>query len=111
MNRYLKYLIAIVIMAVVALAVRLSVGPGITAARQEIEKALPIGSTAEDVIGFLDSKGIEHSKYLMPERQINARLGVTAKGLVSEKSLFAEFRFDGQHRLKSISIETVGTSL
>jgi len=111
MNRYLIFLITIVVLAVIAFAVRVPIGPDVAEARQQIERALPMGSTAEDVIVFLDSKGMEHSKYLLAERQINANIGVVSKGLFSETSLFAEFHFDTRDRLKSFAVETVSTGL
>jgi hypothetical protein len=75
---------------------------------RQISTNLPVGSTIDAVMAFLDRKGIEHSPYLDKDRSIHAIVRPKEEALITE-SLSIIFRFDEAHLLQEHSIESVLT--
>jgi len=75
---------------------------------QQISTSLPVGSTTDAVLAYLDRKGIEHSPYLDKDRSIRAIIRPKEEALITE-SLSIIFRFDEAHLLQEHSIKSVLT--
>lgn len=93
-----------------------------SALQQEIEAALPPGSSVADVTAWLARKGIEHSPPVdqrslahmganPDEILVSAILRDVEKRPLVATSLAVSFRFDRADRLKTVTVETVRTGL
>jgi hypothetical protein len=103
--------IALIVLIVASLVVRVPMGPNAEELRNEIEKALPIGTSRDRVVEFANKHGLEHSNYLERERMINAIKRGVSKGLLSESSAYVRFYFDDKGTLQRFTVEEVSTSL
>ena len=75
-----------------------------------IQEQLPIGSSPDEVIGFLQRHGIEHSNYHNDSRLITGIIRDVQKGLLTSGSVQLEFVFDN-HKLTKYSVTEVFTGL
>jgi hypothetical protein len=88
--------------------------------RKDIKKNLPLGSTASQVIEFLDARGIRHSKLEVVKflsdypdeedlRLIRGAIPKVRQGLLIEWGIYVSFRFDEEERLVDWRFNKVGT--
>lgn len=92
----------------------------VRALKKEIKKNLPLGSTASQVIAFLDARGIDHSELATEDylsdypgetdlRLIRAAIPRVKQGPLVEWGIFMSFRFDEKDRLIDYKVKLVGT--
>ena len=74
-----------------------------------IKKEVPIGSSTVRVLAFLDSKKIEHSRYLEDRKAIYAIIRDTGGDFLVKKSLTLAFFFDDDGNLIKYTVEEVFT--
>lgn len=110
-KRIAGVIIAVVAFLLAALVVQIPAGPKADDLRSQIEKSLPLGSSAEQVAEFVKRVGMEQSAYLERERMINGIVRGVKIGLFAETSLYARFYFDEKGRLQRFTVEEVSTSL
>jgi len=89
-------------------------GVSVGAVRKDIQKHLPLGSTAAEVIAYLEAKHIEHGDLVtypfdsyFPDEH-NVRLipaAIRKQGLLFEATISIGFRFDEEDRLTDYRIE------
>jgi hypothetical protein len=80
-----------------------------TVMMQELETALPKQTPAQQVVDWLDSKGIEHSDYVASEQKINAIIrGKQGSKLVS-RSIRIDFTFTSDAKLEAIAVNEAFT--
>jgi cell division protein FtsL len=103
--------LALVALVLAALVVRIPTGPNAEEVRNQIEKALPVGSSRERVSEFAKSNGMEQSNYLERERMINAIRRGVSKGLFADSSIYVRFYFDDKNTLQRFTVEEVSTGL
>jgi hypothetical protein len=81
--------------------------------RRVTETQLPIGSSKDDVLRFLDGRPfgrkVEHSGYDPRDHSIEAIMRRTRPGLLTYASIQAEFQFDAEGRLREIVAREVFT--
>lgn len=68
---------------------------------ERIRADMPIGSSVDQAIAYLDKRGIEHSGYVAAERIVDAIHRGGTSGLVN-KSVRIRLSFDADRRLRSI---------
>ena len=77
-----------------------------------LQKELPIGSSPEKVIRFLQSRAIEHSVYQNPSPQITGIIRDVKKGLLTSTSVQLEFFFsENDNKLIEYKVSEVFTGL
>jgi hypothetical protein len=63
---------------------------------------LPIGTSVDKVVSFLDSQNTEHSQYLTPEKEILAIYRKIGGQLFVKEDFQVVFTFDSKKQLKSM---------
>lgn len=76
-----------------------------------VNSNLPRGTSAQNVIAFLDSKGIEHSPYRNGVREIHAIRRNVCLVLLAECSIEIDFTFDADGDVAKTSIAEDYTGL
>ena len=106
------------LLAVVAVYLRVRVTP--EELRTRIEQELPVGSSADQVLHFLDSLGCEHSDVFSPrvdtefpgaKRMITAAIRGFRKGNLLAAGVFMTFVLDDHDNLVRYKVEYRYTSL
>lgn len=77
--------------------------------RSSINDALPIGSSAEAVVDYLNEQSIEHDQYKEPAPQITGIARDVKKGFLTSTSLQFFFEFDQQKTLKRFFLKEIYT--
>lgn len=86
-------------------------GPGPKEVSARVRTALPIGSSKEKVVAYLDEKHIEHSEFLPVERRIYAIQRDTCRALLVTCSIDMVFDFSAEGALEEISVKEGLTGL
>jgi hypothetical protein len=76
-----------------------------------IEVALPAGSTASQVIAFLDARHIQHSDFDERTRAVYASSAEEQVNLLFRTGVYLVFHFDGAARMTNFSVEQKATGL
>jgi hypothetical protein len=80
-----------------------------TVIMQELETALPKQTPAQQVVDWLNTKGIEHSGYVASEQKINAIVrGKEGAKLVS-RAIRIDFTFNNDAKLEAIAVNDAFT--
>ena len=88
-------------------------GVSVGAVRKDIQKHLPLGSTAAEVIAYLEAKRIEHGdlvtypfdSYFPDEHNVRVIPAAIRKWFLLETTISIAFRFDEEDRLIDYRIE------
>jgi len=94
-----------------------SCAPTVGQIESQIKKGIPIGSTKDQVVTFLDSRGYEHSANYKPElyynktKTINASVPKKSYGILTEGKIHITLVFDNNDKLASYKIEEILTGL
>jgi hypothetical protein len=91
-------------------------GPSANEVEQMLQKNIPIGTSKEEVVAFLDKEGISHSagyqdgSYYAKSKQITASM---KKGgwLLSSTGIFIKLYFDADDKLTKIAVDETVTGL
>lgn len=74
-----------------------------------IKGKIAIGSEIAEVVSFLDSNNIEHSKYVEDSRTIHAIVRNVSGRLIVKKSIQVKFIFSEEKKLYEYTVEEVFT--
>jgi hypothetical protein len=79
-------------------------GQAVQALSAELARELPVGSSPEKALAFLEARHAEHSGYVAHARTIYASLSVEAGRDEAPTTVILELRFDEARRLREASI-------
>jgi|ERR1035441_1719517 PBP1b-binding outer membrane lipoprotein LpoB len=87
----------------------------IEAKKKEIEQALkatlPIGTSVQDVVAYLDSKKLDHDNYDRSTKQLGAIERKVFKSLFTRTDVQIFFQFDEKDKLKGFTLKEIYTGL
>ena len=100
----------------VSIAIVSCAGPSTNEIEQMLHENIPIGTSKENVVAFLDRKGISHSadykegSYYAKSKQITA--SIKKRGwLLSSTGIFIKLYFDADDKLSKITVDETVTGL
>lgn len=100
----------------VGIAIVACAGPSTTEIEQMLYRNIPIGTSKENVVAFLDKEGISHSadyqegSYYAKSKQITASM--KKRGwLLSTTGIFIKLYFDADDKLTKITVDETVTGL
>src|SRR5258708_25511352 len=77
--------------------------------KAQVIAKVPVGSTASQVIQYLDSAKCEHSDYLNDKKEIRAIMRNSSRTVLIKGSIQLRFQFDANEKLESIEVKEVFT--